>query len=54
MAQSEVTPPIVAGVCDLADPTTTGLTEVGYNACPIVAALKSLSVTQKRAFLNHA
>ena len=37
MVQSEVTPPIVAGVCDPGDPTTTGLTEAGYNACPVVA-----------------
>jgi hypothetical protein len=37
MVQSEVTPTIVAGVCDPGDPTTTGLTEAGYNTCPIVA-----------------
>ena len=37
MVQSEVTPTIVAGVCDPGDPTTTGLTEAGYNACPVVA-----------------
>ena len=37
MVQSEVTPTIVAGVCDPGIPTATGLTEAGYNACPIVA-----------------
>jgi hypothetical protein len=37
MVQSEVTPTIVAGVCDPGVPTTTGLRETGYNACPIVA-----------------
>jgi hypothetical protein len=37
MVQSEVTPTIVAGVCDPGDPTTTDLSESGYNARPIVA-----------------
>jgi hypothetical protein len=37
LVQTEVTPTIVAGVCDPGIPTATGLTEAGYNACPIVA-----------------
>jgi hypothetical protein len=37
MDQFEVTPKIVAGVSDPGVPTTTGLTEAGYNACPIMA-----------------
>jgi hypothetical protein len=31
----------VAGVCDPGDPTTTGLREAGYNACPIVASAEA-------------
>jgi hypothetical protein len=34
MVQSEVTPPIVAGVCDPGVPRTTGLTEASYNEKP--------------------
>jgi hypothetical protein len=47
MVQSEVTPTIVAGVCDPGDPTTTGLTEAGYNACPIVARAEEPESHQK-------
>jgi hypothetical protein len=37
MVQSEVTPPIVAGVCDPGVPRTAGLTEASYNAGPTAA-----------------
>jgi hypothetical protein len=37
MVQSEVTPKIVARVCDPGDPTTTDVRETRYNARPIVA-----------------
>jgi hypothetical protein len=37
MVQSEVAPPIVAGVCDPGVPRTTGLTEASYNTRPIAA-----------------
>jgi hypothetical protein len=40
MVQSEVAPPIVAGVCDPDVPRTTGLTEASYNAGPIAARVE--------------
>jgi hypothetical protein len=52
MVQSEVTPRIVAGVCDLGDPTTTGLTEAGYNACPIVARAEEPECYPKTSVLE--
>jgi hypothetical protein len=53
MVQCEVTPRIVAGVCDPGVPTTTGLREAG-NARPIMARAEEPECYPKTGSLNHA
>jgi hypothetical protein len=50
MVQIALTPTIVAGVCDPGIPTTTGLREAGYNACPIVACAEEPDCYPKERF----